>query len=259
MKLPTFFISHGAPTLLIDQSPTHFFLKQLGHHISKPDVILMISAHWETTKSHAVTTHPSPPMIYDFYGFPEELYTYQYHAMGDPIFAKELAQKLSIAGFETTEEAQRGFDHGAWVPLTLMYPAADIPVVCLSSRSDQNGAWHFNLGKALAEILADKNVLVCTSGGLTHNLRALMRDGSPPPQWATTFMKWVDQCLITRDFDPLIHYEKNAPYLKENHPYVEHFTPFLVACGVGYHADQITKLHDDIRFGSLAMTCYQFD
>lgn len=259
MKFPTFFISHGAPTLLIDESETYHFLCQLGQSLPRPEAILMISAHWETTKTHAITTHVAPHTIYDFYGFPAPLYEKQYPAPGDPTRAKALAQALTQAGFETIADASRGLDHGVWVPLALMYPKADIPVICLSLRADQDAAWHYALGQALSHILATENILICTSGGLTHNLRALMPDGSPTPNWATAFIEWVEQCLVTREMNALVQYEQNAPYLKENHPYVEHFTPFLVACGIGHQALSIRRIHHAMRFGSLAMSCYQFD
>ena len=185
MKMPVLFVSHGSPTLPLEPGDTGAAWRKLGEQLPKPSAILMISAHWETripTVSRAV----QPETIHDFYGFPAELYELQYPAPGAPEMAQAAALALQQAGIPVQLDDTHGLDHGAWVPLSLMYPNADIPVAQLSLQPDRDPAWHIALGRALRP-LREQGVLIVGSGSITHNLRAMFKhpQGEPVPEWVT--------------------------------------------------------------------------
>jgi 4,5-DOPA dioxygenase extradiol len=170
-SLPGLFISHGAPTLAIEANPTSAFLRQLSAQFARPEAILCISAHWETQRP-ALSTARHPQTIHDFYGFPPELYHLTYPAPGSPQLAEQAADLLQKAGIEAKLDPLQGFDHGAWEPLMLMYPEADIPVVQLSVQPHLDPHHHFQMGQALAP-LRHEGILILGSGSATHNLREL--------------------------------------------------------------------------------------
>jgi len=259
---PTLFVSHGSPTVAIDRTPAHHFLRALGPRLGKPSAILCVSAHWET-EVPALILAPRPPTIHDFYGFPDELYRLRYPAPGSPALAREVAAMLEAAGFEAILDPERGLDHGAWIPLLLMYPAADVPVVQLSVQTDLGPAHHLRLGEVLAP-LRERNVLILGSGALTHNLRdalGRMRAGAtstsePTPRWALEFAAWVEEVIARGDLEALADYRRRAPHAAYAHPTEEHFLPILVAAAAG--GGRGTKLHESFEFGSLAMSVYAF-
>ena len=171
------FISHGAPTLLVEDSPARRYLSGVGKQFGSPRAILVISAHHHSHgNSVAVTSNATPETIYDFSGFPEPLYEIAYPAPGDPELASQVVDRLNKAGFTASADASRGFDHGAWVPLHLMYPDADIPVVQVSINMQMSPRWHYDLGLALAP-LRQEGILIIGSGGATHNLREFFKGG----------------------------------------------------------------------------------
>ena len=253
--LPGLFLSHGAPTLPLDRGhPTHVFLKGLGAALPHPRAILMVSAHWDTPVP-ALTSAAQPETIHDFYGFPEQLYALRYPAPGSGELVHEAAGLLRAAGVEAALDPDRGLDHGAWVPLMLMYPQADIPVVQLSLQTAAGAAHHWKLGEALAPLRAD-GVLVIGSGGATHNLREFFRpvagqDESYVPQ----FTAWLEDALTRGDRESLVDYRRRAPEARRAHPTEEHFFPLLVAAGAGGHAERI---HAAMTGASLAMDAYKF-
>lgn len=183
-RLPALFISHGAPTLALEPGPTRGFLAQLGSGFERPRAILSISAHWETPAPE-ISAVLQPETIHDFYGFPEALYAMRYPAPGAPELAARAVQLLAGSGIGAVT-AQRGLDHGAWVPLMLMYSQADIPVTQLSVQSVLGPEHHWRMGEALRP-LRDEGVLIIASGSVTHNLREFGRHryDSPPPSWVS--------------------------------------------------------------------------
>lgn len=254
-RTPGLFLSHGAPTLPLDRDhPTHAFLKALGPSLGRPRAILMVSAHWDS-RIPVLTTAPRLDTLHDFYGFPEPLYALRYPAPGSPELALETAGLLEAAGFDLAQDPARGLDHGAWVPLMLMYPAADIPVVQLSLQTPSGAAHHLALGEALAP-LRERGVLVIGSGGATHNLREFFR---PTPgqdeSYAEAFTGWLEDALTRGDREALADYRRRAPQAARAHPSEEHFFPLLVAAGAGGTAQRIHRA----RTGSLAMDAYRFD
>ncbi len=254
-RLPALFLSHGAPTLPLDRAhPTHVFLKGLGAALPAPRAILMVSAHWDTP-APALTTATHPDTIHDFYGFPEELYRMRYPALGSMDLVQETAGLLQRAALEVHADPARGLDHGAWVPLLLMYPQAQIPVVQLSLQTGAGAAHHLNVGKALAP-LRDKGVLVIGSGGATHNLREFFRPAPGQDEsYVARFGAWLKDTLEKGDTDSLVDYRRRAPDAVRAHPSEEHFFPVLVAAGAAGKAERI---HSSMSGASLSMDAYKF-
>jgi len=257
MTLPALFVSHGAPTLVLEDIPARDFLKGLGAAVGKPTAVLAVSAHWETD-APALSTVERPETIHDFYGFPEALYRLSYPAPGAPALADEAAKLLKEAGLAATMAPSRGLDHGAWVPLMLMYPEADIPVTQLSIQPHLGPAHHLAVGRALAP-LRSQNVLILGSGGAIHNLRALAwREHDAPPAWAADFDRWLADHAETGDAEALVAYRKMAPNAEHAHPRDEHFMPFFVALGAGGKGAKGKRLHASFAHGSLSMAAFSF-
>ena len=222
MQIPSIFISHGPPTIAIEEGPTALFLKRLGSEMARPNTILCISAHWET-QAPAVSVSERPETIYDFYGFPDPLYEMKYSAAGAVDVAERAAGAMVAAGFTCDRVVEQGLDHGTWIPLALMYPDADIPVAQVSIQPDLGPAHHLELGKALAP-LRDDGVLILGSGNITHNLPdALghMRAGTsnpPTPDWAREFDEWVTARVAEGDVGALVDYRQRSPHAIKGAP-----------------------------------------
>jgi 4,5-DOPA dioxygenase extradiol len=257
--MPVIFLSHGAPSLPLEAGETGEAWRRLGAQLPRPSAILVISAHWEShipTLSRAV----QPETIHDFSGFPEELYRLQYPVPGAPQLAETAAQLLQQANIPVQFDDQRGLDHGAWVPLSIMFPQADIPVAQLSLQPEKNPAWHLALGRALRP-LRDQGVLIVGSGSITHNLRAIFKNspGKQVPVWVTDFCDWVAERIDEGDVDALCAYRTLAPYAEVNHPSEEHFLPLFVALGAATKVEGAKHLNRVMTFGMLAMDAWLFD
>jgi 4,5-DOPA dioxygenase extradiol len=245
--------------LALQDSPARRFLEQLGSALPRPKAILVASAHWETRGEPAVSFAERPETIHDFGGFPAELFAMQYPAPGAPDVARRVATLLEEAGFTVRRDAARGLDHGAWVPLRLMAPQADIPVLQMSLLHGATPAEHFRLGRAIAG-LRDEGVLVIGSGSLTHNLYEIRRDGAQAqtPAWVTEFAAWVDARLEAGELDALLDYRSQAPHAVRNHPSDEHLLPLFVAMGAAGEGAHAERLHSSVEYGVLAMDVYAF-
>ncbi len=254
--MPTVFVSHGAPSLLLEPGPSHTFLQSLGGLVPRPKAVVCISAHWDTTRP-ALTGHAAPDTVHDFYGFPAPLYDVRYPCPGDALLAAALRARLAQNGLEADIHATHGLDHGAWVPLTLMYPAADIPVIQLSVQTSDNAAHHLRLGRAL-QPLRDEGVLILASGGATHNLREAGRYAldAPPPAYASEFDAWLQQAVEAGDEAALLDYTHRAPHALRNHPTAEHLLPLFVALGAGGAGVTGRRLHHGYTYGILSMAAY---
>jgi len=256
--MPTIFISHGAPTLVTDRGRTPDFLRALSQALPLPRAILCISAHWETEQP-MLTGSSAPPTIHDFMGFPQELYAMHYRAPGDPALALRAQALLNTAELNATLHPQRGLDHGAWVPLMLAYPQAEIPVVQLSVQPQRSPAHHFALGRALRP-LRDDGVLILASGAATHNLREFRGQAvnTAPPDYVLEFDAWLTAAITRGDVAELLDYPTHAPHALRNHPTPEHFLPLFVALGA---ADSATgrALHEDFNYGILSMAAYAWN
>jgi 4,5-DOPA dioxygenase extradiol len=255
---PSLFLSHGAPTLPLTDSTARDFLTGLGQRLERPKAILMVSAHWETT-APMVNIVEVNPTIHDFYGFPRALYELSYPAPGSAALAETVSDLLCTAGLACQSDHQRGLDHGAWVPLMLMYPAANIPVVQLSLQHGLGPAHHLQLGRALAP-LREQNVLVIGSGGFTHDLRRFRGQAidSPAPDDVDAFADWMTEGLLADRTCDLITYRRQAPFAAANHPSEEHLLPLFVARGAGGERSQIEHLHRSSNYGILRMDAFAF-
>ena len=224
--MPSIFLAHGAPMLLKD----HAWMGELAawaRALPRPKAVLMLSAHWlDRPVTLGATT--TVPLVYDFYGFPDEFYQTKYPAPGAPALATRVRELLGRG--QTTDEPDRGLDHGAYVPLVPMYPDADVPVLQASLPTLEPKEL-LDLGKKLAP-LRHEGVLIVGSGFLTHNLRRMRFDpGAPTPQWASEFDAWTADVLTRKDVDALMDYRQKAPGVDESLPTHEHFVPVIVALG----------------------------
>lgn len=258
MTMPALFVSHGSPMIVLDRSPTRAFLEGYGATLPRPKSILVITAHFETAQP-TLTAAAQPPMIYDFGGFPEALYRMNYPAPGAPALAMRAAELLQAAGFAPRIDDSRGFDHGTWTPLKLLYPDADIPVVQLSVSPQRDARWHFQLGEALSP-LRDEGVLIIGSGSLTHDLSAFF-GGSPPggpspKAYAAAFAAWMAEKIGSDRIDDVLDWEVGAPEALRNHPTPEHILPLFVAHGAG--GPHRRRIHQAMDHDVLSMDAYAF-
>jgi 4,5-DOPA dioxygenase extradiol len=255
---PAIFVSHGSPMLMFEPVPARTFLSGLGADIGRPKAIVAVSAHWETSAPRASTV-ALPPTIHDFGGFPDELYQVQYPAPGAPDVARRAVDLLGKAGIVAAVDPARGLDHGAWVPLALMYPDADVPVTQLSVQTPLGPAHHVAVGRALAP-LREEDVLVLATGSATHNLMTMERDvHDAPPPWARAFDDWLGATLEAGDEANLVNYRRRAPYARESHPRDEHLLPVFVAFGAGGPGAKCRRLHRSFTHGSLSMAAFAFE
>ncbi|MEI2387054.1 class III extradiol ring-cleavage dioxygenase [Breoghania sp. JC706] len=258
------FVSHGSPMLVLQNTAARNFLAGYAASMPRPDAIVSVSAHFEAEQA-TVVSDPAPGMIYDMYGFPRELYEIVYPAKGEPALAERVAGLIDEAGLAPEIAPRRGFDHGTWAPLSLMYPKADIPVVQVSVQPHMGAAHHLALGRAL-EPLTRENVLVIGSGSLTHNLHELRAPtgGMRPiddaePGWVKEFADWVGDRIVTGAVDDLVDYRRRAPYGVQNHPTEEHYLPLLVALGAAGETDMRGELvHSSAEYGILRMDAFAF-
>lgn len=257
-RFPSLFVSHGAPTVAIAPSPAHDFFSGLGEHLGRPKAILVASAHWETSVP-TLSLASQPGTIHDFGGFPEELYRMTYPAPGAPELAKEVAGRLEAAGMPSRLDPTRGLDHGAWIPLKLMYPHADIPVVQLSIQPRQGPAEHWRLGEALRPLRED-GLLVIGSGTASHNLSELRAHAgaATPPEWVTSFDRWLADAVKGGRKDDLIATLEKAPHAARNHPTADHLLPLFVAAGAGQEGAPGEVIHESFSWGVLSMAAYAF-
>lgn len=259
MRFPSVFVSHGAPSLLLEPAqPAHQFLRTFGAELGRPTAILIVSAHWETP-APTLTTAPRLETIHDFGGFDPALYTIRYAPPGADAVGARARDLLEAAGFTPRLDPRRGIDHGGWAPLFLMYPDADIPVTQLSVQSRLGADHHWRLGQALRP-LREAGVLILASGSLTHNLREAFRfvPGAPTPPWVGEFSAWVADALSASRLDDLLDYERRAPHARLNHPTPEHFLPLFVALGAATPGAAPRRVHASVTWGVLAMDAYVF-
>lgn len=261
--LPALFVSHGPPSLLLMDDPTTDFLQGLAADLpARPRAVLVVSAHWET-RGLAVTSRDRQEAMYDFHGFPDALYAMTYDPPGDAELTRTVIEMLGEKGYPVSEDPRRTLDHGAWMPLKLIYPDADIPVVQLSLPQGARPDEVVEIGRSLAPLRAE-GVLILASGNLTHNLyEAVHRfryGNSGAPDWVSGFQEVIEAAVASGDGDGIIA-ALNSPQGRQNHPTAEHFLPFFLALGAGGGANGFhgRKLHADICYDVLAMDAYAFD
>ena len=261
-KFPVVFVSHGGgPWPWVDGMKQMFaktaaeFARIPSTLPAKPKAVLVITGHWEA-RGFTVSTSPRPPMEYDYSGFPEHTYRLQYPAPGSPALAARVRELLAAAGIECGEDAERGFDHGTFVPLALMYPDAEVPVVLLSLKSGYDPEEHIRVGQAL-EALRDEGVLIMGSGLTYHNMRGFNRDTSTAV--AEAFEAYLNDAITAPDAERrnelLMHWER-APAARLAHPQEDHLLPLMVVAGAAGN-DTGRRLFSDHAM-KVAMASYEF-
>jgi 4,5-DOPA dioxygenase extradiol len=256
-KMPTLFISHGPPFVAVKDCPAHRFLKDLGKDLPRPRAILSISAHWESV-APLLTGGDTPGILYDF-GSPPALHSLQYGINGDPGLVNEIIDLLAPRGMPAQSRV-RGFDHGTWIPLMLMYPQGEIPVVQISIQTEENPEHHYQLGRAPAP-LRETGVLLMASGGAVHNLDEAQAHGvdDPPPDYVRQFDQWLESQIVGGNRTALLDYQRQAPHPLRCHPYpAEHFLPLYVSLGAT-NGERGRKLHGSFLMGTLSMASYVWE
>lgn len=261
-RLPVYFVSHGGgPWPFIDgireqYAITEHALRALPARLPRrPEAVLVVSGHWEAP-AFTVSTAQRPPMLYDYFGFPPHTYHLQYPAPGAPALAARVRERLADAGFATGDDPQRGFDHGTFIPLGLMYPDADVPVLMLSLRDDYDPRAHLRVGEALAP-LRQEGVLIVGSGLTYHNMRGFNRDDSAPV--AEAFQQWLDDAVTQPDAaqrNAMLADWARAPGARLVHPREDHLMPLLVAAGAALDDPGQTLFVD--RVMKVPMASYEF-
>jgi aromatic ring-opening dioxygenase catalytic subunit (LigB family) len=261
-RLPVLFISHGGgPWPYVDALKQMYVrtekeLRQLPERLpARPKAVLVISGHWEAPE-FSVSSGARPPMEYDYSGFPPHTYQIRYPAPGDPELAAHACNLLAAAGIETISDARKGFDHGVFVPLALMYPKADMPIVMVSIKSSYDPVEHLALGKALAP-LRDEGVLIIGSGLTYHNMQGFGRDSSKAA--AESFTRYLNEAIALKDAiardEKLLHWD-SAPYARLAHPREDHLLPLLASAGAAGSDTGRVLLAESVM--KIPMTSYAF-
>ena len=251
--MPVIFIGHGNPMNALYDNKFTKTLSGLQKTITKPKAILVVSAHWLTRGTY-VSVNPTPKTIYDFGGFPEELYKVVYEPKGAPELAKEVKEKITYAKVEA--DAQMGLDHGAWTVLKHMYPNADIPTFQLSIDYSKPAQYHYDLAKQL-NFLRSKGVLVLGSGNIVHNLG--MVDFNNPTgayDWAVEFDATVKTNLNKGDFNALVNYEKLGKSAALSIPTNDHYLPMMYSIALKQEKENIEYIYESMEMGSISMRSF---
>ncbi|UCP12411.1 dioxygenase [Pseudomonas sp. MM213] len=252
---PSLYISHGSPMLALEPGASGPALARLAAELPKPRAIVIVSAHWESNEL-LVSGNPQPETWHDFGGFPKALFEVQYPAPGDPQLAVEVVELLKRSDLPARIDSKRPFDHGVWVPLSLMYPQADIPVVQVSLPTRGGPELQTRVGHALSS-LREHGVLLIGSGSITHNLRELDWHAGPESvePWAKVFRDWMIEKLEANDEAALHDYRQQAPNAVRNHPSDEHLLPLYFALSAG---GAFSVSHQGFTMGALGMDIYRF-
>ncbi len=247
--MPALYIGHGAPMLLDDQLWTSQ-LRAIAAEIERPKAILIVSAHWESQPITLSNPAANSPLVYDFSGFDRKFYEMTYNSPDATAVSTLVASMMPDT--EPVHQSNRGLDHGAWVPLRVMYPDADIPVVQMSMPTS-DPAKLLELGKRL-QPLRDQGVLIIGSGFMTHGLQYLRNWSTEAiaPTWSSEFDAWAAGALAAGDVDVLSNFRELAPGMPYAHPTVEHFTPLFITLGAASAADAAPQTLIDGYFMGLS-------
>ncbi len=247
-KMNPLFIGHGSPLNAIADNRYTAFLRDLGERLPRPEAILVVSAHWQTQGTR-ITAGASLGQIYDFYGFPDELYAVRYAPPGNPALAREIARE--VPGIELDES--RGIDHAGWAPVSRIYPKADVPLLELSLDYAKSEREHYELGKRLS-FLADRGVLVIGSGNVVHNLRDVSFDEeSRPFGWALEADSWISKRISDGNDGELVEYRSRMPDWRRAIPTDEHFLPLLYVLATRPRSEPARSIYEEIQNGSISM------
>jgi 4,5-DOPA dioxygenase extradiol len=271
IALPPVFLSHGSPMTALEPREAGLWWRSLGEQLAaagrRPRAVLVASAH-SLTREPVLLAAPRHEAVHDFGGFDERLYAMRYDAPGAPALAERAAALLRGAGLPVRRVPQGGLDHGIWVPLRELFPAADVPVLPLAWPPGWTPAQLFALGRALAP-LVDEGVWVLGSGSITHNLRRVFaggpgsergREDAPPTPESTAFRDWFAERGAAADWAALLDWRRGAPHGADMHPSDEHLLPYFVAAGAAAASGPppALRLHQSQTFGELGMDAYAF-
>jgi 4,5-DOPA dioxygenase extradiol len=258
-RLPAVFFAHGSPMSALGGDAHAAALQAFGQRHTGARAILVVSAHWQVSQPVRVTAWDQAPLIYDFGGFPEELYRLTYPAPGSPTAAARVVNMLQSAGQQARFERERGLDHGAWTPLRLAWPEATTAVIEVSMPFVPPQEL-FQLGRALRP-LRDDGFLLAGSGGIVHNLsRAHIENkDAPVDQWAAEFDAWVAEAVASRNLEALLAYRHTAPHARLSVPTTEHFDPLFVVLGMAYPDEPVETIFKGFHYGNLSMRTFSFD
>ncbi len=249
--MPAIFIGHGSPMNALNDNKFTQSLSKLGKDLPRPNAIIVVSAHWLTNNTY-VSINPTPKTIYDFGGFPDELYKVKYEPKGNPALAKEVI-KLSTQ-IPIHEDNGMGLDHGTWTVLRHVYPKADIPVFQISIDYNKPPQYHFELGQMLKK-LREKGVVIIGSGNIVHNLGQIKPQGAAHV-WAIEFDGIVKKHLDKGDFMPLVDYQKFGTVAQMSIPTHDHYTPMLYTLGLANKNEQVKYFYEGLELGSLSMRSF---
>ncbi len=248
------FIGHGSPMNAISTNRYTEFLKNYPSTIPAPKAIVVISAHWQTEGTF-ITGNPIPKQIYDFYGFPAELYKVAYSPKGSP----EVADFFQAENIGINIDAERGIDHAGWAVVKHMYPEQNIPLLELSLDIHKTKAEHFALGNLLGRYCS-QGILFLGSGNVIHNLSDIsFNENEKPFAWAMDGDAWIREQIINRNMKHLLDYEKYFPHHGRSIPTNEHFLPLLYILGMATENSKINTIYEEIQNGSISMRSIEVD
>lgn len=255
--IKSIFVGHGAPTIIWEENEFTDFLKNYSKTIAKPKGIIIFSAHWESPVQ-LIGSSQDYEMIYDFYGFPNELYKTSYPVTGDVHLAQEIQSTLRDKHIPSKLDSHRGIDHGAWTMLKLLYPEANIPVVTMSVNTELSPIEQYKIGESLAKLKEDDYLIIC-SGGIVHNLRNIKFNAKNVDGWASEFNNWIADKVLSWDLDAIFDYQDSAPNARLAVPRNEHFINFLIALGTRTTSEKPKLLKSIFQHGNLSLDLWEFE
>jgi Uncharacterized conserved protein len=253
--ISSIFVCHGGPTLVVEKNEYTDFLKDLGKKLT-PKAVVIFTAHWESEITTISSMDDTYDMIYDFSGFPKELYSIEYPAKGSAEIASKLEAMLGNNGIKSRLNENRGLDHGAWDVLYLMYPNANIPVVQVSVNPFLSMEKQYEIGRAIRD-LGKEDILVIGSGSTVHNLATVNWNADRAEEWAVEFDNWLIEKVENNDMEALFNYRQLAPHAKLAVPREEHIVPMFIAMGSG-NKNKPKHLHQSYAYGTLSYICFEF-
>jgi len=255
-RMPVVFISHGSPMVALIRDDYSAALKKMGEELPFPSAVVVVSAHWQEEAPIRITAGERPVTIHDFGGFPEKLHDMVYPSPGHPELAAEISKTLNAGGFPSRLE-DRGLDHGAWIPMKIAYPGADIPVIEVTLRYDLKPADYLRLGALLAP-LRERNILLVGSGGVVHSFPEMRKlaPGEKPDAWAVNFDAWFRERLAKGDIESIANYRAAHPAGARSAPTTEHFDPIFVALGASKPGDRVVDIYEGFRGANLSMRTF---
>lgn len=255
--IPSLFLGHGAPTIIYENNEYTDFLKSYGKTIKKPKAVIIFSAHYEAPVQ-LIGASEQYNMIYDFYGFPAQLYTVKYNAGSDLNLANKISSLLNKNNISNKLDYERGIDHGSWTMLKLLFPEIDVPVVTMSVNISLSNEEQYNIGKSL-EALKQDDILIIGSGGIVHNLGLVDFEAENKIHpWSLEFNKWIENKILNWDLSSILNYDKLAPNAHLAVPRSEHFVPLLLSMGSGDSTRNPKLLKRIFQYGNLSLDFWEF-